>query len=167
MNNWLSMDSTLRIFSKTNSSSCIWKIFNSSSRWLFEANCGFFYIKKSKFHLDQDSKENGRFRWKTEKPMSQKFLRGHGLEISLRGSWRVTRISGGETLKISKWVSHHGFSRSIDFRHYLHFSNWMRRNQDIVIWRFWLIAKLELKGHNWSNQKSQNGFFLMSSLWFI
>ena len=38
------------------------------------------------------------------KPMFQKFLQGPGPEISPRGSWRVTRISGGETLKISKWV---------------------------------------------------------------
>ena len=78
--------------------------------------------------------------------MSQKFLRGHRPKISPRGSWRVTRISRGETLKISKWVSHHVFSQSRYLRNYLHFSNRMSKNQVIMIWRFWSTAKLEVEG---------------------
>ena len=82
-------------------------------------------------------------KWKT---MFRKFLRGHGLDFSHRGRWGVTRISRGETLKNSKWVSHHELSRSRYFQNHLQFWNRMRRNQDNVIWRFWLITKLEVEG---------------------
>ena len=78
--------------------------------------------------------------------MSQKSLRGHGPEISLRGSWRVIRIYGGETLKISKWVSDHGLYWLRSFQNHLHFPNQMSRNQNIVIWRFWSTTKLEVEG---------------------
>ena len=73
MKNWVSMDSTLRIFSKTNSSSCVRNCFNSRSRWLFKVGCGVLYIKKPNCHLNRDLRENGRFRWKIENPCLKNF----------------------------------------------------------------------------------------------
>ena len=83
MKNWLSMDSTLRIFSKTNSSSWLRKNFNLRSRWLFKDECGIFYINQSKCHLDRDSRENGRFGWKNENPWFKNFYRVMGLILAL------------------------------------------------------------------------------------
>ena len=104
---------------------------------------------------------------KNWKLVSRKFLWGHRPEISPRGSWGVTRIYEGETLKISKWVSHHVFFWSRSFCHYLYFSNQMSRNQVIVIWIFWSTTKLGFWCHNWLIWKYHNGFFLMCSPWLI
>ena len=45
MKNWLSMDSTLRNFSKTNSSSWLRKFFTFGSRWLFGPGAGFVILR--------------------------------------------------------------------------------------------------------------------------
>ena len=120
----------------SNSSSWLRKFYASGSRWVFEAKCGFFYMKQPISHLDQDSRENGSLWWKNENPCFEKFLRGLGPKITLKRRWRVTSISGGETLKISKWFSYHDLSQSQAFQNYLQFPNRMSRNQDIQFWRY-------------------------------
>ena len=99
--------------------------------------------------------------------MFQKFLGGHGPNFSPSGRWRVTRISGGETLKISKWVSHHEFSRSRDFQNYLQFLNQISKNQDSMIWRFWSTTKLEVEGSQPVRTKISKFVFFMCFLWLI
>ena len=100
MKNWLSMDSTLRIFLKTNSSSCLRKIFNSGSIWLFEAGCEVRYIKKTKYHLDRDSRENGRFSWKNENPCLKNFSGVLGQKLALG---EVEESQGFPKVKHSKY----------------------------------------------------------------
>ena len=77
------MDSTLRIFLKTNSSSWIRKFSTSGSRWVFESKWWFFYIKQPICHLDQDLRENGRFGWKNENPCFENFSGVPGHKLSL------------------------------------------------------------------------------------
>ena len=131
------MDSTLRIFSETNSSSWLRKLLNSSSTLLFKASCRVCYIKQTRYHLDRDSRENGRFRWKNENPCLKNFFGVPSLKLSLG---EVEKSQGFLEVKHSKYIYiffHHVFSRSRYFWNYLLFSNRMSRNQDIWIWRFW------------------------------
>ena len=79
------------------------------------------------------------------KPMFRKFLRGHGSDFSPRRRQRVTRNSGGITLKISKWVFYHEFFWSRAFQIYHHIWNQMSKKQDNVICSFWSITKLEVE----------------------
>ena len=101
------------------------------------------------------------------KPMFRKIFWGHGLQSSHQGRQRVTLIFRGVKLNIQKWGFHHIFCWSRSFCIYVQIWYRMRRNWDIAIWRFWLIVKLGFKCRNWSNSKSQNGFFPINSSWLI
>ena len=85
MKNWLSMDLTLRIFSKTNSSSWLKFFYHLIWKYLFKSKCIFFNIKKPKCHLDWYSKENGRIWWKNENPCFENFSGVTGLILVLEG----------------------------------------------------------------------------------
>ena len=161
------MNSTLRIFSKTNSSSELRKIFNLSSIWLFEDGCGVFHIKKPKCHLDQYLTENGRFRWKTKNPCLKKFFGVTGQKLDLG---KVEQSQGFLKVKHSKFQNGFLTMDSLD----QDLSNTIFSFQ--IIWGKTKILRFEdfgqqpnwkLKGHNRSNQNYQNGFLLASSLWLM
>ena len=84
MKNWLSIDLTLKNFSKTNSSSWLRIFSHLSSKYMFDVECAIFYIKQPKYHIDQDSKENGRIRWTTENPFLENFSGVTSLSLALR-----------------------------------------------------------------------------------
>ena len=52
---------------------------------MFEAKCGFFYIKKPISHLDQDLGENGRLGLKNENPCFEKISMVSGSRFHLGG----------------------------------------------------------------------------------
>jgi hypothetical protein len=52
---------------------------------VFKAKCGFFYIKQPIFHLDRDSRENGRLGLKNENPCFENFSEVPGLRFHLGG----------------------------------------------------------------------------------
>jgi hypothetical protein len=146
MKNWPSMDSTLTIFSKTNFSSWLRKFFNMSSIWLFEAKWGFFYINQQKCHLDRDSIENGRFRWKTKNPCLKNFSGVIGQKLALG---EVEESQGFIEVKHSKYQN--GFLTMDSLYRYLsrtifNFQIGWVKTKIIVIWRFWSTTKLEVEG---------------------
>ena len=100
--------------------------------------------------------------------MSQKFLQGHRLKISPKGSWRVTRISRRETFNIKKVVF---WPCILLVERFLALSSvfQIRWPETKLLWfeDFGRQPNWKLKGHNRSNQKYRNGFFLMSSLCLI
>ena len=118
---WLSMNSTLRKFSKTNFSP---HDFKTSILVLVHSflDLTLKIAHRLKFHRKW---MNSMKKWK---PMFRKFLEGHGPQSSHQGRRRVTLIFGGMKLKISKWFFHHRFSWSRNFWIYLQFWNWMSRN---------------------------------------
>ena len=101
------------------------------------------------------------------KPVFRNFLQDHPPRSRPQGRRRVTLISKCEKIKNSKWVFNHRFSWSRDFQIYLHIWNRKSENWDITNCIFWSILQLGFKCHNWSNSKSQNGFFLVSFSWLI
>ena len=159
MKNWLCMDSTLRIFSKTNSSSWLRKNFNLRSRWLFKYECVFFYINQSKCHLNWDSKENGRFRWKIENPCLKNFSGVTGQKLAVG---EVEESQGFPEVKHSKYKNWFLIMNYLNwelFRTIFSFEiGWVETK---IIW-FEDLGRQpnwKLKGHNRLNQKYQNEFF--------
>ena len=71
--NWLWKNSTLRNFSKTNSSPHDFTSPHVASKKLFLAQCRVWLMKKPKFHIDQSSIENGWVWWKNENPCFENF----------------------------------------------------------------------------------------------
>ena len=159
MKNWLSMDSTPRTFSKTNSSSCLRKIFNSVSRWLIEAKCRVFYIKQPKCHLNWDSRENGRFRWKTENPCLKNFSGVTGQKLALGEIEESQRFQEVKHSKHKNWfLTMYSLSREISITIFSFQIGW---GETKILWfeYFGWQPNWKLKGYNRSNQKYQNGFF--------
>jgi hypothetical protein len=167
MKNWLSMDLTLRIFSKTNSSSWLRKFCNLSSSWLFEAKCGIFYINQSKCHLNRDLRENGIFRWKTENPCLENFSEVTGEKLALG---EVEESQGFLEVKHSKYKNGFLTMDSLDRElSNIIFSFQIGWTKTKILWfeDFGWQPNWKLKARNRSNQKYQNGSLLISSLWLI
>ena len=78
------MNSTLIFFSKTNPSPHDFISQHLASNQLLLDPCGFFYIKKPKFHIDQRSKENGWIWWENENPSFKNFSKVTVLDLALR-----------------------------------------------------------------------------------
>ena len=118
------------------------------SKWVFSHH----FYSPPRTHIDL---QNRIWMSRTHSMIVRKITR-----YRLEGRWRVTRVSGGETLKKSKLVFHHVFSRSQSFQNYLQFSNQMSRNQDIQIWGYragsWKVTV------GWP-ENLKMGFFTISS----
>ena len=153
------MDSTLRIFSKTNSSSWLKKKFTFGSRWLFEAGCGVCWIKQPICHFNQDSRENGRFRWKNENPCLKNFSGVLGQKLALG---EVEESQGFLEVKHSKYQNDFFTMNSLDWDlsgSIFRFEIGLTESKIMWFEDFGRQPNWKLKGHNWSNQISQNGFF--------
>ena len=153
------MDSTLQIFSKTISFSWLQKNFNLSSRWLFKDECKVFYINQSKCHLDRDSGENGRFRWKNENQCLENFSKVTGQKLALG---EVEESQGFMEVKCSKYQN--GFLTMDFLNRYISntiFIFQIKWEKTKILWfeDFGRQPNWKLKGHNWSNHKYYNGFF--------
>jgi hypothetical protein len=125
----------------------------------FEFKCGLSWNKQPILHLVRVSRESGILVLKNENPCFENFS-------GVPGSW--FRLEGGEEsqgfseVKNSKFEN--GFLTMSSLDHKLSrtiFSfaiGWV----EIKIFQFWDIG-WKLKSHNWSSEKSQNGFFLITS----
>jgi hypothetical protein len=67
---------------------------------LFEAGCRVYYIKQLIGHLDQDSRENGRFGWKNENLCFRNFSKVLGQKLALG---EVEESQGFPEVKHSKY----------------------------------------------------------------
>ena len=157
------MDSTLRFFSKTNSSSWLRIFFISHPRWLFKVGCRVFYIKQLKCHLDQDLRENRRFRWKNENLCLKNFFGVPGQKLALR---EVEQSQGFPKVKHSKYKNGFFTISSLDLkisRTIFSFQSDEHKPRYLDL----KILASKLKGHSRSAKKSLNGFSLSSSLCLI
>lgn len=80
---WLSIDSTLWIFSKINSSSWLSFFLNWNQNSFFRMRAYFFYIKQPKYNIDRDLKENRKFWWKIENPWFENVAKVTVLSLAL------------------------------------------------------------------------------------
>ena len=161
------MNSTLQNFLKTNSSPHDFTSPHLASKHLFLAGCEVFYIKQPKLHIDWSSKANGWIWWKNENPCFENFSGVTVLILAIMEDEESPWFLEVWNSKSQKWVFHYRFCWSRVFRVYLRIWNWMGRNWDITIWRFWSIVKLGFRCQKWSNLKFQNGGFPMNSSWLI
>ena len=137
--------------------------FTSSSRWLFEVRCRVFYIKKPKYHLNWDSRENWRFGWKNENPCLKNFSGVLGQKLALGEVEESQGFSEVKHLKYQNgFLTMDSLDRDISGTIFIFQIGWA----ETKIFGFEYFG-LEVERPQPVRPKNQNGFLLMSSLWLI